>query len=114
MFENRDCAHCLFAHTVEIKDPYDTKRFLGFSVECKRIGKVMREEDSPKNSCWKFARTKNFPSKEEQIKNLWRNRLGRRIEKMSFVSLVALVLSVISLTVSLNLVQLIKQWLNIS
>jgi len=50
-------------------------------------------------------------SKDEQIRNLWRNRLGRRIERMSFVSLIALVLSIISLVVSLNIIQLIKQWL---
>jgi hypothetical protein len=100
---------------VDTWSPDGQNRGYHCTFQCQKTGKVMTEEDTPKNSCWKFARRKNFPSNDEQIKNLWRNRLGRRVEKMSFVSLVALSLSIVSLTFSLfpQLTQLIKQWLGI-
>lgn len=114
MFENRDCAHCLFGrHYVNTWGPDGQNRDERGFIQCQKTGKNLREEEGSKNSCWRFARRKDFPSKEEQLRNLWRNRLGRRSEKMSLISLVALVLSITSLAISLNLVQLIKQWLGI-
>jgi hypothetical protein len=113
MFENRDCAHCLFGVVYDSSSPYGQMHDHRTFVQCVKSGRTMNETDSAHISCWKFARRKNFPSNDEQIRNLRRNRLGRRIENMSFISLVALVFSLISLAVSLNLPQLIKQWLGI-
>lgn len=115
MFENRNCAHCLFGK-YEVSTWTPDGRNSGYypMYQCMKTGRRMTEGEGTKNSClFRFARRKNFPSTEEQIKNLWRNRLGRRMEHMSSIALVALVLSTISLIVSL-FPELIRKLLGIS
>ena len=96
MFENRNCAHCLFGkYDVNTWSPDGLNRGYNCTFQCQRTGRQMREEDTPKNSCWRFARNNGFLSKDEQIRNLLRNKIPRHWKEITTTA--TLIVTVIGL-----------------